>query len=253
MRVNYKLVVAGDVTARNRHLACDLLAWMLQRDPSARPSCTEVLAHPFLSHEPNAKARCQDLHLAAQLGRLRGCARARQCNALTPHLGTFWVRNANVFPLSIAPDDCSSVQRLLDADPDCVNQLEPLLGRSALQLASMEGNVEMVEVLLDAPGVDVDLLDAAGQTGAKICTFPSEPAYPPPRPPLPIPPHRLHLTTLRPLPAVHTVITMLSDADMAPAPEFEKHLVRVLDLLCHQAELMTSDKLGRSCFAIGLR
>ena len=67
MRVNYKVRVAGDVSNRTRHLACDLLAWMLQREPSARPSCMQVLAHPFLSQQMSVRARSGELHRAAEL------------------------------------------------------------------------------------------------------------------------------------------------------------------------------------------
>ena len=38
------------ISDMNRHLACDMLGWLLQRHPNARPkSFRELLNHPFLS------------------------------------------------------------------------------------------------------------------------------------------------------------------------------------------------------------
>jgi len=42
---------ADGVPPRDRLVACDLLGWLLQADPDARPqTCAEALAHPFLTH-----------------------------------------------------------------------------------------------------------------------------------------------------------------------------------------------------------
>ena len=39
------------VSAMDRLIAGDCLAWILQREPAKRPqSCAEVLAHPLFSH-----------------------------------------------------------------------------------------------------------------------------------------------------------------------------------------------------------
>jgi len=73
------------ITAKDRFLACDLLAWLLQRDPAARPhSMKAAITHPFLigkqytqkngmwktvaPREGDMKWHMPDIHVAVALG-----------------------------------------------------------------------------------------------------------------------------------------------------------------------------------------
>ena len=64
-----------------RLIVCDLLSWILQKDPKKRPqSCDEMLRHPFffgsehsldtLSRPPPEGLRLTRLHIAAALGEI---------------------------------------------------------------------------------------------------------------------------------------------------------------------------------------
>lgn len=96
------------VQPRDRLAACDLLAWLLQAKPNARPSsCQMVLDHAFLN--PNGILRMSWLHLFAAEGQ--------------------------------------DLDRLIPVGPSSIWLQHPL-GKTPLHLAAEEGQVETVRVLL---------------------------------------------------------------------------------------------------------
>jgi len=97
-----------------------------------------------------------------------------------------------------------------------LNSREPLLGRSALQLAAVEGHTEVVELLLAQPGIDVDSVDHCGQT------------------------------------VVHTMLAALSDEGGFVSEAHEDALLDVLEAICAKADLNTVDQNGHTAFSLGL-
>ena len=80
-----------------RLAACDLLAWLLQREPAKRPAaCADILAHAFFTNtDDHTGLRMSALHSAAFVG------------------------------------DCEAVGRILDAGAGSPNAKDPLLGKVA--------------------------------------------------------------------------------------------------------------------------
>lgn len=128
------------ISDMNRLLACDLLAWLLQRHPGSRPSSfREMMHHPFLAlgekygeDDVDTQAwRIPQLHVLAALN-----------------------KTEEAVPLL---ESCAQKE-------GSINTGDPLLGRSALHMAATEGHLDFVKLLLKQPHINVDSRDGSGNT-----------------------------------------------------------------------------------------
>ena len=128
-----------------RLIVCDLLAWILQKDPKKRPqSCEEMLRHPFFSTGVKSlELLVEGLHLSRM------------------HIASALGNDAEVH----------SILAKVDAGQGAAEQeLGPgeLLHRYPLHLACAGGHVKTVKTLIRRKDVDRDALDGAGRTALVV-------------------------------------------------------------------------------------
>ena len=135
----------GAVSTMNRLLACDLLAWLLQRNPNARPeSFREVLSHPFLALGESMSEDDVD-HQAWRIPQLHVLAALNKTREALPLL-----------------EACAK-------EEGSINTGDTLLGRTALHIAASEGNLDFVKLLLKQPHINADARDGSGNTVLLTC------------------------------------------------------------------------------------
>ena len=126
-----------------RLIVCDLLAWVLQKEPKKRPqSCEEMLKHPFFS--PGVKSldvlanglHLSRIHIAAALG-----------------------NDGEVQSILAKVDTGQGSEELGPGE---------LLHRYPLHLACAGGHVKVVKTLIRRKDVDRDALDGAGRTALVV-------------------------------------------------------------------------------------
>ena len=128
---------------QTRLIVCDLLAWILQKEPKKRPqSCEEMLRHPFFatgvkSLEMLVKGlHLSRIHIASALGN---------------------------------DGEVQSLLAKVDEDQESANEeLGELLHRNPLHLACAGGHVKVVKTLIRRKDVDRDAVDGAGRTALVV-------------------------------------------------------------------------------------
>ena len=130
---------------QTRLIVCDLLAWVLQKEPKKRPqSCEEMLRHPFFSTGVKSlESLVNGLHLS----------RMHIASALG---------NAG---------EVQSILAKIDAGQESAEQelgAGELLHRYPLHLACAGGHVNVVKTLIRRKDVDRDALDGAGRTALVV-------------------------------------------------------------------------------------
>ena len=68
-------------------------------------------------------------------------------------------------------DDASTVERMLAAQTIGPNDIDPISGESGLILALREGSLQVVDVLLAAPGIKLELNAPNGNTALMMASF----------------------------------------------------------------------------------
>ena len=126
---------------QTRLTVCDLVAWILQKDPKKRPqSCEEMLEHPFFSTGVRSLKglHLPRMHIASALGN---------------------------------DGEVQSILTKIDAGQASADEeLAPdnLLHRYPLHLACAGGRVKVVQTLIRRKDVDRDALDGAGRTALVV-------------------------------------------------------------------------------------
>ena len=125
-----------------RLIVCDLLSWILQKDPKKRPqSFAKMLQHPFFStsaHPLDTDTLAKGLHLS----RL--------------HIAAALGKTAEVESI------------LASTDEELVAAQSQLLHRKPLHLAAAGGHVGVVKLLIARAEVDRDATDDTGRTALQV-------------------------------------------------------------------------------------
>ena len=130
-----------------RLIVCDLLSWILQKDPKKRPqSCAEMRQHPFFSV----------VRLAASAHSLDTDKLAQGLHLSRLHIAAALGRTAEV------------EQILANADEELVSAQRQLLHREPLHLAAAGGHVDVVRLLIARAEVDRDATDDTGRTALQV-------------------------------------------------------------------------------------
>ena len=149
----------GGLSSRRRVAAIDFICWLLQPAPEDRPqSCAELLAHALLSEG--------DVDEGDDTGGAQESKSSSSSDAVSDvqddtHTGKFCMP---VLHVAAATNDLALIKTELFTTEADVNALDPLLRESALHRAAKEVQVAAVRALLAAPGIEVDALDAFGNT-----------------------------------------------------------------------------------------
>jgi len=130
---------------QTRLVVCDLLAWLLQKDPKKRPqSCEEMLAHPFFATGVRSLDMLADglhlsrLHVASALG------------------------NDSEVRSVLAQVDAGQASADEELGPGTLLHCHPL------HLACAGGHVNVVKTLIARKDVDRNALDGAGRTALVV-------------------------------------------------------------------------------------
>ena len=137
------MLMQGGYDNQARLIVCDLLSWILQKDPKKRPqSCAEMLQHPFFStsaHSLDTDTLAQGLHLSHL------------------HIAAALGKTAEVESI------------LANADQELVAAQSQLLHRQPLHLAAAGGHVDVVRLLVGVGGeVARDATDDTGRTALQV-------------------------------------------------------------------------------------
>ena len=165
---------------QTRLIVCDLLAWILQKDPRKRPqSCEEMLRHAFFSTGVKSLdvlatgLHLSRMHIASALGNdgevqsilakvdaARALADGKEEDAVAKEEEEMKMTNSK----------SSDEDELTNDEPDNEDQLGPgeLLHRYPLHLACAGGHVKVVKTLIRRKDVDRDAVDGAGRTALVV-------------------------------------------------------------------------------------